>query len=86
VKAEAADVRAFVVSELDGPLRDAGIDPEAVGDELDLTGEGVVDSLGMMELIMAVNERFGVDIDFEGIDADQITVVGPFTRYVAAAA
>ena len=86
MSAAATDVQAFVVAELDDRLRELGIDPQTVGDDLDLTGAGVVDSLGMMELIMAVNERFGIEVDFEGIDADEITVLGPFSRYVAAAA
>jgi acyl carrier protein len=79
-------VAAFVVAELDEPLRDAGIDPREVGDDLDLLTSDVVDSLGMMELIMAVNERFGLDVDFEGLDPEEFTVLGPLARHVAQAA
>jgi acyl carrier protein len=77
---------AFVVAELDEPLRDAGLDPRDVGEDFDLLTSGVVDSLGMMELIMAVNDRFGLDVDFEGLDPEEFTVLGPLVRYVAHAA
>ena len=76
---------AFVVSELDEPLRDVGLDPRDVGEDFDLLTSGVVDSLGMIELIMAVSDRFGLDVDFEGLDPEQFTVLGPLVRHVAAA-
>jgi acyl carrier protein len=78
-------VAAFVVAELDEPLREAGLDPREVGDELDLLTTGIVDSLGMIELIMALNERFGLDVDFEGLDPEEFTVLGPLARHVARA-
>jgi acyl carrier protein len=79
-------VVAFVIAELDEPLREVGIDPREVGDDLDLLMSDVVDSLGMIELIMAVNERFGLDVDFEGLDPEEFTVLGPLARHVAQAA
>ena len=79
-------VAAFVVAELDEPLRDAGLDPREIGDDFDLLVSDIVDSLGMMELIMAVNERFELDVDFEGLDPEEFTVLGPLARYVAQAA
>lgn len=79
-------VLAFLVAELDVPLRESGIDPQAVGDDFDLLTSGVVDSLGMMELIMAVTDRFGIDVDFEGLDPEQLTVLGPLSAHVAHAA
>lgn len=78
-------VAAFVVAELGEPLREAGIDPRDVGDDLDLLTTGVVDSLGMIELIMALNERFELDVDFEGLDPEEFTVLGPLARHVARA-
>ena len=44
----------------------------------------LVDSLGFLELIAQVEERFGLEIDFEGLDAEELTRVGAFVRYVAA--
>jgi len=79
-------VRAFVVGALANPLRESGFDPGGVGEDFDLLTSGVVDSLGMIELVVAVNERFGLDLDFEGLDPEQLTVLGPLSEYVARAA
>jgi acyl carrier protein len=78
-------VAAFIVAELDEPLREAGLDPRDVGDDFDLLTTDIVDSLGMMELIMALNERFALDVDFEGLDPEEFTVLGPLARHVAQA-
>jgi acyl carrier protein len=79
-------VLAFLVAELEAALRESGIDPRAVGDDFDVLTSGVVDSLGMMELLMAVTDRFGLDADFEGLDPEQLTVLGPLSAHVARAA
>ncbi len=79
-------VSAFALTQLQEPLDVAGVDPTEVGDDFDLVGSGVLDSLGMMELIMAVNEHFQLDVDYEGLDPAQITVLGSFSRHVASAA
>jgi acyl carrier protein len=76
-------VRAFVVSELEAPLRRADVDPDELDDAFDLLTSGVVDSLGMLELIEAINERFGLDVDFEGLDPEEMTLLGPLARHVA---
>ena len=80
----ADQVREFVVATLDKELREGGVDPAAVGDDFDLLVSGVIDSLGVIELIMAVNDHFDLDIDFEELDPEGLTVIGPFSRYVAA--
>jgi acyl carrier protein len=79
----AQDVRAFVVETLDEQLRAAGADPAAIPDDFDLHRENVIDSLGILELITALEERFGVEIDYEELDPEELTIVGPFSRYVA---
>jgi acyl carrier protein len=83
VRATVAAVRAFVLAELDPALRDAGVDPGDVDDAFDLLTSGILDSLGMLELIVAINERFDLDVDFEGMDPERMTVLGPLARHVA---
>ena len=79
----AAEVRAFVLGELAEPLAELGLLPEQVRDDLDLLSSGVIDSLGLIELTEAVRERFGLDIDFEELDPEGLTVLGSFSRHVA---
>jgi acyl carrier protein len=79
----AAEVQAFVVANLAGALAEHGIDPAAVGEDFDLLTSGVIDSFGILELIADVNERFGIEIDFEELDPEGLTIVGQFSAYVA---
>lgn len=76
-------VRAFILETLDEALRDARIDPASVGDDFDLLTSGVIDSLGVLELVEDVNAEFGIDIDFEELDPEGLTVLGPFSAFVA---
>lgn len=80
----AEQVRAFIAESLDEGLRAAGADPAALPDDYDLHAAGVIDSFGILELIGELEERFGLDIDYEQLDPEELTVVGPFARYVEA--
>jgi acyl carrier protein len=83
VKPNEADVRAFVFDQLAARFDEAGITAEDVRDETDLLAGGIVDSLGVLELIAMVSDRFGVEDEWDDYDPDQLLVVGPFCRYVA---
>jgi acyl carrier protein len=78
------EIRSFVIQELDEQLRALGNDPEALPDDFDLHESGVIDSLGILELITALEERFSLEIDYEELDPEELTKVGPFARYVSA--
>ncbi len=74
-------VRAFVLDQIAGTMQAGNIAPEEIDDDTDLLAEGFVDSLGVLELIAAVSDRFGVEGDWEDYEPDDILVVGPFCRY-----
>jgi acyl carrier protein len=76
-------VRDFVVEYLDESLQRMGIEAAEVSDGFDIYAAGLIDSLGLLELITAVEEHFGLDIDFEALDPEGLTMVGPFSHYVA---
>jgi len=82
----AAEVREFVLAELESELREVGLSAADVGDELDLIDARVIDSFGMLEIIAAVEAHFGLEVDFEELDPEQLTAVGPFSQFVAAEA
>lgn len=79
-------VRAFIGESLERELTAIGVTADDLSEQLDLHATGVVDSFGILELITAVEERFDLEIDFEELDPEDLTVVGPFCRFVAAAA
>ncbi len=79
-------IRDFVVTTLDEPIRAAGLDPASVDDDFDLLESGLIDSLGLLELITQVEEEFGLEVDFEEMDPERLTIVGPFSRFVTEAA
>jgi acetyltransferase-like isoleucine patch superfamily enzyme/acyl carrier protein len=78
-----ADVREFVLDHLATGLAAKELPADTIDDDFDFLVEGVIDSFGLVELIGAVEERFGVSLDFEDVDADELTLFGPFCRYIA---
>jgi acyl carrier protein len=79
------DVRIFLTGFIQRRLAAQGQDPlNELSDDCDLLLSGVIDSLGLLELVTAVNEHYGREIDFEDLDPDQMTIVGPFCDFVAA--
>ena len=82
-RASTEQVRALIIDILADDLAALGIDATAVNGAFDLRAEGVVDSLGFLELIAALEAELGVEIDFDDIDPAQLTVVEPLAAHVA---
>ena len=79
------DVRMFLESYLTEKLREQGRDmPVDLPDDCDLLLSGIIDSVGLLELIGAVQKFCDREIDFEGLDAESMTVLGPLCRYISA--
>jgi acyl carrier protein len=64
-------------------LSTQGLTASQVPDNFDLLLEGVIDSLGVLEMIGRIEEEFHITVDLEGLDADKITVLGPLCAYIA---
>jgi acyl carrier protein len=77
------DVRTYLFEQLEPRLRDVGLQPGSLTDETDLFEAGVIDSLGIVELVALVSDRYGIDDEWEDYDPDDLLVIGPFCRYVA---
>jgi acyl carrier protein len=76
-------IRALIVAECSDAILDLGLDPEALGEDFDLRTHGVIDSLGFLELVMALEEDLGISLDLGELPAEQLTVLGPLARAVA---
>jgi acyl carrier protein len=76
-------VRSLVLEKLQPSLTAKGVRVEDVPDNYDLLTEGVIDSMGILQLITEVESRLGTTVDFEDLDPENLTVIGPFCRHVA---
>ena len=68
-----ARVREIIINEL-------GLEPEKVTDDASFVEDLGADSLDTVELVMAFEEEFGLDIPDE--DAEQMRTVGDATKYL----
>ena len=68
-----ARVREIIVNEL-------GVEPDKVTDDASFVEDLGADSLDTVELVMAFEEEFGVDIPDE--DAEQMRTVGDAIKYL----
>jgi acyl carrier protein len=80
----AASARAKILDFCGSALAAYGIDPEAASDDLDLRASGAIDSLGFVELVVMLEETFGVELELEDIDPEALTVLGPLSEHVGA--
>jgi acyl carrier protein len=77
------EIRRFIVELYSEKFIAIGLSPDAVPDDYDLLEQGLVDSLGVLETVNALQERFGIRIDLETIDTHQLTIIGPFSEHVS---
>lgn len=78
------NVRVFVAGFLNRKLKDRGQGPLTdLPDDYDVLLSGVLDSLGFVEMMMATGEHFVGEIDFENIDPEKMTIVGPLCLFVS---
>jgi acyl carrier protein len=76
----AEDIRQFIIARYTIAPR---ITAEDIPDDFDLLLEGIIDSFGMLELIGAIEDHFKIEVDLEALDPDQLTRIGPLSRYLA---
>jgi acyl carrier protein len=79
----AARVRQFLVTRYFEPLEGLGLIPGDIPDDFDFLLNGVIDSVGILEMISAIEEEFGMQLDLEALDAEKITIIGPLSCYAA---
>jgi acyl carrier protein len=55
---------------------------DEITDEIDFFADGLLDSLGFLDLVMATEQRFAVAIDFADMDIEQFSQLGAFAALV----
>ncbi len=79
-----ADVRVFLKEYLDRKLTANGRSGvQELPDHCDLLLSGMIDSIGLLELVTALQGFVGREIDFEILDPEEMTIVGPLCRFVS---
>ena len=78
-----SDVQQFILARIDDPLQAKGLAAADVPSSFDLLLEGVIDSFGIVELISALEERYGLEFDLDELAPDDLTRIGPLSSYVA---
>jgi acyl carrier protein len=79
----AAEVQQFILGRIDDPLQAKGLAAADVPSSFDLLLEGVIDSFGIVELISALEERYGLEFDLDELAPDDLTRIGPLSSYVS---
>jgi acyl carrier protein len=75
-------VRSLILSRLEESIVAIGLDPAKLNDDFDLLTEGVIDSLGIVELISSIEQHLGLALDLSELDPENLTVLGPLSRYI----
>ena len=79
-----AVIRQFLLDKYREPIGAIGLVPEELADDFDFLLNGVIDSFGILEMISAIEEEFQIQLDLAPLDAEQITILGPMSQFVAA--
>ena len=56
----------------------------ALGNDDSLMGRGIIDSIGVMELVTFVQEEFGVTVEDDAITEENFGTIAAITRFVDA--
>ena len=78
-----SNLRQFLLAKYFESIEALGLRPADLPDDFDFLLSGVIDSLGILEMIIAIEEEFQIKLDLTALDAEEITVLGPLSRYVA---
>jgi acyl carrier protein len=76
-------VRQFLLMKYGRSIRELGLDPPEIPDSFDFLLNGVIDSFGILEMVSSIEDEFRIRLDLAALDAEQITILGPLSQYVA---
>jgi len=76
------DIRSLLLGRLNSSLDAKNLHSQDIADDFDLLTEGVIDSMGFIELIVFFEQKFNTEIDFDEMDAEELTLVGPLCRFI----
>jgi acyl carrier protein len=84
IEASSEQIRTFLQQYIEEKALTGGKEtPGELADDCDLLLSGMIDSLGLLDLMSAIQQHCQQEIDFEALDPEQLTIVGPLCRYVS---
>jgi len=75
----------FIRETVQEPAQRLGLTLGELEGDFDLVGSGVLDSMRFVELLGAIEQRFNVQIELDGVDIETVTRVGGLIGVVLAA-
>ena len=81
-EASAESIRKFILQHFGEKLADEGLSSADVQDDFDLLDTGLTDSLGIIDMITEIEVEFDLEIDYEDLDPDDMTVIGALSRFI----
>ena len=76
------EIRGFILGFMGERLALKGYSTKDMTDDFDMLIRGVIDSLDFLELTVTLQEIFEVEIDFDEIDPEELSIVGPLCQYI----
>lgn len=77
------DIRVFILEFVRDALEAKGLTPIDVSNDFDLLLEGAIDSFGFIELFVAIEDQFGIEVDVTEVSVDVLTTLGPLAQHIA---
>ena len=80
------EIRTYILKYLSESFTAKDLDGVQIDDDFDFLEAGVIDSIGVIEMIAAIEKHFQITVDFEEMDPEEFTILGCFCRYIAESA
>jgi len=77
------EVRQFLLTKYADSIHGIGLIPAEIGDDFDFLLSGVIDSFGVLDMVGSIEDQFRIRLDMATLDAEQITILGSLSAYVA---
>lgn len=77
-------IRQLVLELLQPRIESLGMDRSALTDELSLLDSGLVDSMSLMDIVLALEQRVGRKLDLSRLTPDDFTSISGLVNFVLA--
>ncbi|MGD8564656.1 MAG: acyl carrier protein [Desulfarculaceae bacterium] len=71
----AEKINAFVRNRLVRLAQEKGLGPPTLEAQTNLLDLGILDSLGFVQMLMAMEDEFGLELDFSELDPEEFTTL-----------